>query len=156
MLIISGRERFRPGNPPPHSFNLAIEMLIISGRGSPLVMGLGFLFQSRNRDAYHFRTDRVRRRGRIYHRFNLAIEMLIISGTKPKPQERAERAVSISQSRCLSFQVDRRRPNLRRLRRFNLAIEMLIISGQPPFKKASWMSTKFQSRNRDAYHFRCG
>ena len=37
-------------------------------------------FQSRNRDAFHFRTNERDMGIRIMHRFNLVIEMLFISG----------------------------------------------------------------------------
>ena len=87
-----------------YRFNLAIEMLIISGTTEPSVTkskGTGF---------------------------NLAIEMLIISGRN--------RRMSRRKSVC-----------------FNLAIEMLIISGIQP-SSSTFTSFTFQSRNRDAYHFR--
>ena len=86
------------------SFNLAIEMLVISGRKVPFIGFVDMMFQSRNRDACHFRflmrTDRL-----VYQSFNLAIEMLVISG-------------------CVSP------PDIARVGiGFNLAIEMLVISG---------------------------
>ena len=62
-------------------FNLAIEMLIISGSGGSELESGFILFQSRNRDAYHFR---------------LAARSASLA---------AWAMVSISQSRCLSFQV---------------------------------------------------
>ena len=40
------------------------------------------MFQSRNRDACHFRLERFRLTQRILTRFNLAIEMLVISGLR--------------------------------------------------------------------------
>ena len=66
-------------------------------------------FQSRNRDACHFRKWVIRDPVLRYHGFNLAIEMLVISG----PEYR----------RALA----RDRPC------FNLAIEMLVISGPTCF-----------------------
>ena len=87
-------------------------------------------FQSRNRDACHFRSIGGCNTGLRYFGFNLAIEMLVISGRVRVACKWNAFWVSISQSRCLSFQVRRRR----RCRhtphnRFNLAIEMLVISG---------------------------
>ena len=64
--------------------------------------------------------------------FNLAIEMLIISGAARRWRCSGALAVSISQSRCLSFQATSRR-----------------VLSRPPWNV-------FQSRNRDAYHFREG
>ena len=110
-------------------------------------------FQSRNRDACHFR-ERFRPGNPLPSGFNLAIEMLVISGARGEARNEAAVVVSISQSRCLSFQVAR----LNRQRTacvyvsisqsrclsfqvalpahasglpgcFNLAIEMLVISG---------------------------
>ena len=61
-------------------FNLAIEMLVILGLSQArtgLDMGK---FQSRNRDACHFRSlSREKPAARIC--FNLAIEMLVILGS---------------------------------------------------------------------------
>ena len=113
------------------------------------------MFQSRNRDAFHFRNRRC-------------------------SASRASAAVSISQSRCFSFQVaDRdnrtdelgkfqyrnrdafhfRLTNIRRRRKpsgtgFNLAIEMLFISGPRYTPPDRTPDEKFQSRNRDAFHIR--
>ena len=64
-------------------------------------------FQSRNRDAYHFRDFRCEVRNAENERFNLAIEMLIISG---------QFSVWMAEIALYCF---------------NLAIEMLIISGKP-------------------------
>ena len=60
--------------------------------------------------------------------FNLAIEMLVISGSADVSESGGFRL-------C-----------------FNLAIEMLVISGQKPRFRDGFCS--FQSRNRDACHFR--
>ena len=88
--------------------------------------------------------------------FNLAIEMLVISGGRKHSVTLPNSlSVSISQSRCLSFQ-DRSVGGVDRLLRlrFNLAIEMLVISGHS-FVPCEMLSAKgFQSRNRDACHFR--
>ena len=64
-------------------------------------------------------------------RFNLVIEMLVISGS---------RHASSSKSEPLGF---------------NLVIEMLVISGNSIPNCPKNASTAFQSRNRDACHFRC-
>ena len=61
--------------------------------------------------------------------------------------------VSISQSRCLSFQ-DLLSTNVDDWKiSFNLAIEMLVISGSSHETDALAVAV-FQSRNRDACHFR--
>ena len=62
-------------------FNLAIEMLVISGKVRLIVRhGLPAEFQSRNRDACHFRMPSSAFGRKPHLRFNLAIEMLVISG----------------------------------------------------------------------------
>ena len=113
-------------------------------------------FQSRNRDACHFRP---------------AVDVLIVR----------IKSVSISQSRCLSFQVpdvllrgespalvefqSRNRDACHfRIDKvdhinvniccFNLAIEMLVISGSATAFTRRDADSMFQSRNRDACHFR--
>ena len=154
-------------------------MLFISGSKARIVNPhLGDVFQSRNRDAFHFRRITscllVPTSG-----FNLAIEMLVISGARVGGAREAVLDVSISQSRCLSFQGKDMLMMQRALFRFNLAIEMLVISGrikqllQPiryqrfnlaiemlvisgkelPVRLGSLFGL-FQSRNRDACHFR--
>ena len=96
------------------------------------------------------------------------------------PLVRQHIVVSISQSRCLSFQDDARPPTTSACRCFNLAIEMLVISGYPECHRYEnradnvsisqsrclsfqerccrvahiQMAHLFQSRNRDACHFR--
>ena len=126
---------FRSNREPGHlhptpSFNLAIEMLVISGELDTVLSTAALSFQSRNRDACHFRVAPVwhttglelfqsRNRDACHFRgirtlaerkttqcFNLAIEMLVISGNLHAIDSDMERIVSISQSRCLSFQVD--------------------------------------------------
>ena len=109
MLFISGLlcwERHRHCH--RHRFNLAIEMLFISGRWPLNTM-----------------------QGRLPG-FNLAIEMLFISGEAIRVPLIGIRPVSISQSRGFSFQAPRRAIGKGYLlHRFNLAIEMLFISGRP-------------------------
>ena len=112
-------------------------------------------FQSRNRDAFHFRhtavpceslhlkcfnlviemlfisgkTRPVSLRTSLW-RFNLVIEMLVISGNASRLRSSTRtRLVSISQSRGLSFQVVYRGKTNARFFCFNLVIEMLFISG---------------------------
>ena len=88
--------------------------------------------------------------------FNLAIEMLVISGFYGDAEAVNNTIVSISQSRCLSFQVVNLEAEIAGIMAsFNLAIEMLVISGKP--YRSLWdLTTEFQSRNRDACHFRAG
>ena len=181
MLVISGRK-----TSIRHSrracFNLAIEMLVISGQaGFPLLCHpfpvsisqsrcLSFQvpmqsqsasryavwFQSRNRDACHFR----------HHKASTAIVKSAVSISQSRclsfqdVHSKGDNAigissVSISQSRCLSFQVQSLgAARLQGKSRFNLAIEMLVISGSncPPADISA--CRRFQSRNRDACHFR--
>ena len=58
MLIISGLSAEVTFVPQDESFNLAIEMLIISGHVPAMPAPLVPPFQSRNRDAYHFRKEK--------------------------------------------------------------------------------------------------
>ena len=137
----------------PSSFNLAIEMLFISGhltayrfcsvRRVSISQSRCFsfqvtrrcwrcalsLFQSRNRDAFHFRFGHTCIGVGVCQSFNLAIEMLFISGNSPREMPVV--------SRC-----------------FNLAIEMLFISGNYCHRQSEYDDSRFQSRNRDAFHFR--
>ena len=79
MLVISGRNP-RMHQVPTTCFNLAIEILVISG------------------GEWEFLAHRITG-------FNLAIEILVISGFAPGFDAEDMTYVSISQSRCLSFQV---------------------------------------------------
>ena len=85
-------------------FNLAIEMLVISGVSQSFGSVPPDKFQSRNRDACHFRATATPADAETSHSFNLAIEMLVISGRERFARPRTTTHVSISQSRCLSFQ----------------------------------------------------
>ena len=112
------------------SFNLAIEMLVISG-----------LFRRNHTKVRITRFNlaiemlvisgagRRRWQGIPPVCFNLAIEMLVISGCALMPRRSDCLFVSISQSRCLSFQGHTK-------------------------TRAKTGITMFQSRNRDACHFR--
>ena len=75
---VVGYRGWQGGVPP--CFNLAIEMLIISGTRRTTNPSHISEFQSRNRDAYHFRNTCLRWAWHPHSGFNLAIEMLIISG----------------------------------------------------------------------------
>ena len=67
-------------------FNLAIEILVISGRMRPFKYPTGrVMFQSRNRDSCHFRSILRCHRGVPAASFNLAIEILVISGPCGQP-----------------------------------------------------------------------
>ena len=103
-------------------------MLVISGSRNEAAVVDAQEFQSRNRDACHFRSRTLLIFRLWTVRFNLAIEMLVISGSRELLDSFKFRKVSISQSRCLSFQV---------------------MSG-----KLANRTLMFQSRNRDACHFR--
>ena len=89
MLVISGRRRLGRHGLPTRCFNLAIEMLVISGGMKDLLAGIIEKFQSRNRDACHFRavTNCIQQ---LQISFNLAIEMLVISGSAPRSASNIE------------------------------------------------------------------
>ena len=139
------------------------------------------MFQSRHRDAFHFReTARRLSRRRGPTCFNLVIEMLVISG---KLSRRSGLPRSSFQSRhrdafhfrgllldkfdaCfIMFQSRNRDAFHFRWRsamaafftssRFNLVIEMLFISGFAEDFLIQLLHMTFQSRHRDAFHFRC-
>ena len=57
MLFISGNRNARDGHSPDCSFNLVIEMLFISGRLAHRHLAVCLLFQSRHREAFHFREE---------------------------------------------------------------------------------------------------
>ena len=111
-------------------FNLAIEMLVISGQHTDAFV-FPFKFQSRNRDACHFRASRARSAANADSVSISQSRCLSFQGLRTRviPVLRVMR-VSISQSRCLSFQVTTNRERYP--------------------SRAEW----FQSRNRDACHFR--
>ena len=114
------------------------------------------MFQSRNRDAFRFKstatkyshpdsvsfnlgiemlfvsseTEWERNYHTHWHSFNLGIEMLFVSSPYRRPCRPPPRMVSISESRCFSFQVRRHAPDV-----------------VPP-------RFSFQSRNRDAFRFK--
>ena len=120
---------------------------------NPLTDTTAKLFQSRNRDAFHFRRIRATPES-ASQCFNLAIEMLFISGLERLKAIAALIEVSISQSRCFSFQV-------MILRSFRKASMNVSISQSRCFSfqegecdATSHRASLFQSRNRDAFHFR--
>ena len=178
MLVISGRMVGLPVWMTAR-FNLAIEMLVISGEPRRIAFGKSCgvsISQSRCLsfqvgDPYgeaHPRSVSISQsrclsfQGNLrillaspLIRFNLAIEMLVISGRRNPLRHLGCPEVSISQSRCLSFQALAGAfcPALSGFR-FNLAIEMLVISGFVTALTTSSPSVAFQSRNRDACHFR--
>ena len=114
---------------PCSCFNLVIERLVISGIRAQMWLTRIELFQSRNRDAFHFKLQMARMQMMRICSFNLAIEMLFISSCMEWVELSQLDIVSISQSRCFSFQVD-------------------------VMTKPQTRVYKFQSRNRDAFHFK--
>ena len=84
--------------------------------------------------------------------FNLAIEMLVISGAQWAAELQAVMAVSISQSRCLSFQVNGLTVYVPRM--LVSISQSRCLSFQDKKQQMSNKSERFQSRNRDACHFR--
>ena len=92
-------------------FNLGIEMLFISrSPSSSMPMYIMLWFQSRNRDAFHFKDARHKVDQTAWQRlcFNLGIEMLFVSSSLTVAAALAlTGSVSISESRCFSFQAAR-------------------------------------------------
>ena len=130
MLVISGlvlsRARRVCG---AFRFNLAIEMLVISGLTFASKCGIIYLVSISQSRCLSFQGTKPTTQLSLLSCFNLAIEMLVISGSRDSPKSVYWTMVSISQSRCLSFQV-------KRFLREDIELEL------------------FQSRNRDACHFR--
>ena len=178
MLVISGMHAFCWVREDIRGFNLAIEMLVISGGGTPVYPGISKLFQSRNRDACHFRLSRDKPPTGELFSFNLAIEMLVISG-HPRPRThpakdcfnlaiemlvisgQARRDRKSSFWKCFNLAIEMLvisgQSGIARdllTLGFNLAIEMLVISGRGEFRRRFGDIGQFQSRNRDACHFR--
>ena len=112
------------------------------------------LFQSRNRDACHFRMQFGISRQPLAYRVSISqSRCLSFQVERPQLPHAWDPYVSISQSRCLSFQANSS-PKRRSLSMcFNLAIEMLVISGRLT-RRFTCVKSSFQSRNRDACHFR--
>ena len=164
-----------------HCFNLAIEMLVISGVSFVPSYAYTYLFQSRNRDACHFRWLHIQRlaagwtlvsisqsRCLSFQVYALWAECWRAGKFQSRNRDACHfrnwvatlkaaqvLSVSISQSRCLSFQGQRLHWANSFVRCFNLAIEMLVISGPPiPAQLSHRTKHLFQSRNRDACHFR--
>ena len=137
------------------SFNLAIEMLFISGK-QQAILRAGFPFQSRNRDAFHFRArlnpPALARRSPC---FNLAIEMLFISGQISWLRQAVPIHVSISQSRCFSFQVIKTSENRgEKCLKFQSRNRDAFHFRHETLRGTCAALMRFQSRNRDAFHFR--
>ena len=86
-----------------HGFNLAIERLFSSGLDADVNLDIQVSFQSRNRDAFHFRELQAQHHALWDYSFNLAIERLFILVNLAKAESRFIQ-VSISQSRCFSVQ----------------------------------------------------
>ena len=112
------------------------------------------MFQSRNREAFHFRVSPVS--PVLQRRYIVSISQS--RGFSFQVEKRADargcRYVSISQSRGFSFQDGYDQDDRFAYLRFNLAIERLFISGTPTgFTGGNY--TMFQSRNREAFPFRC-
>ena len=89
------------------SFNLAIEMLVISGYMDLEIINVEDIKVSISQSrclSFQVLSRAADKRHRLL-RFNLAIEMLVISGEARAFTVPYAKIVSISQSRCLSFQV---------------------------------------------------
>ena len=115
-------------------------------------------FQSRNRDAFHFRRRRIRHAQDAYFdAFNLAIEMLFISGHVTTPQgAQVPILLSISQSRCFSFQGFLPRLRMHSVLTLSISQSRCFSFQAKSYRPETVIPTNFQSRNRDAFHFRCG
>ena len=128
-------------------------MLVISGKEQTVKLYRENEFQSRNRDACHFR-PRAREANRYAHFcFNLAIEMLVISGEQDGECVVVGIPVSISQSRCLSFQVEYQVQQAIEGEYVSIS-QSRCLSFQVLGCSKRTAYQKFQSRNRDACHFR--
>ena len=111
-------------------FNLVIERLFILGC-NPVhaVAAASLMFQSRHRDAFHFRELHAIHQVNLYHGFNLVIEMLFILGQAKLDQETEEFRVFQSRHRD-AFHFRR------------------------PARNSQTRGYGFQSRHREAFHFR--
>ena len=88
------------------------------------------LFQSRNRDAFHFKRDSVPGDDKVVF-VSISESRCFSFQAYPDPRRYGvTRPVSISESRCFSFQVQVQLPRMTMLTTscFNLGIEMLFIS----------------------------
>ena len=180
MLVISGSKSHSPAD-SAHYVSISQSRCLSFQVREPQHRRQPPLFQSRNRDACHFRIRHLYRhlyrhhkvsisqsrclsfQVKVYrelietlrHRFNLAIEMLVISGKRHKVAAAETEDVSISQSRCLSFQEITCMPVWFAIVRVSISqSRCLSFQGLPcpwPLPRAT---LTFQSRNRDAYHFR--
>ena len=103
MLVISGRVAQHLRASHGYRFNLAIEMLVISGALTRLDRERAASFQSRNRDACHFRADAIRAEIQAAQ-FQSRNRDACHFRRPPLDVREGFGGVSISQSRCLSFQ----------------------------------------------------
>ena len=137
-------------------FNLAIEMLVISGSASKNSNNSSRPVSISQSRCLSFQGRKVKRlRQPIHLSFNLAIEMLVISGQHWHRYQFGQ---------CLGFNLAiemlvisgpvRKALVISHVSGFNLAIEMLVISGIYRVYVSDTLPIKFQSRNRDACHFR--
>ena len=113
------------------SFNLVIERLFISGStASMLCRQQRLQFQSRHRDAFHFRTGANIPGSHAWYRFNLVIEMLFISGNPHLTGcHQCHRGFNLVIERLFISGLTSCRMRIRRCGSFNLVIERLFISG---------------------------
>ena len=166
------------------SFNLAIEMLVISGwRSQTEEQRLHYRFNLAIEMLVISGIDSACWPARQFQSFNLAIEMLVISGCAPQRrlppvcfQKFQSRNRDACHFRAAALGAQRRRIKFQSRNRdachfrasgypyvsavgqdsFNLAIEMLVISGSGCYECVGSAFVSFQSRNRDACHFRAG
>ena len=113
-------------------FNLAIERLFMSGNSRTASGTSDASFQSRNREAFHFRMHEPQTQAflAVVGRFNLAIEMLFISGATARlriPNYPLCFNLVIEMLFISGLENDIGRQAT--ISGFNLAIEMLFISG---------------------------
>ena len=160
-------------------FNLAIEMLFSSGiccrsrrrrsdyrfqsrnrdafqfRSIPKPIAFRSLssFQSRNRDAFQFRISSLNARAPARNGcFNLAIEMLFSSGRQLTRRRAVKEGFNLAIEMLFSSG-GMLRAGVDFSHGFNLAIEMLFSSGILTLT-FRFPFRRFQSRNRDAFQFR--
>ena len=133
MLVISG-PRFLNRETPPSIIVSISQSRCLSFQGLATLAARREtlkMFQSRNRDAFHFRFS---------HMILIAIAIHLFQSRNRDAFH--FRSSAFGKMSCLLAFC------------FNLVIEMLFISGVRVRVPVLWISGEFQSRNRDAFHFR--
>ena len=111
-------------------------------------------FQSRNREAFHFKCTWLSCREIRCRSFNLVIESLLISSRyacnrQPHLYQFQSRNRESFDFKCVNQTLWHRRYS-----RFNLVIESLLISSFEWVDDATSITFRFQSRNRESFDFK--